>query len=123
MGRRVGTTRFADGSIQIDRHPAHVFYLSNPPFSLTDAMSVLLQLKIFATIASLSGAILLIKPAILLKSPLDPIIVRWAGLPSSNADPAAVAPAGIAISAIGMIYWCAIWSGDDKLVLVSGTSA
>ena len=86
-------------------------------------MSVLLQLKIFATIASISGALLLIKPAILLKSPLDPIIVRWTGLPSSNADPAAIAPAAIAISAIGMIYWCAIWSGDDKFVMVSGKFA
>src|SRR5271170_5442084 len=86
-------------------------------------MSVLLQLKIFATIASLSGAILLINPAILLQSPLDPMIVRWTGLPSSKADPAALAPAGIAISAIGMVYWCAIWSGDDKFVMVSGTFA
>jgi len=85
-------------------------------------MSVLTQLKIFATIASISGATLLINPALILKSPLDPIMMRLTGLPSSTADPAALAPAGIAISAIGMIYWCAIWSGDDKFVMVSGSS-
>ena len=83
-------------------------------------MSVQLQLKIFATIASVSGAILLVKPALILQSPLEPHISRLTGLPSIKADSSTLAPAGIAISAIGFIYWATIWSGDDKFVKISG---
>ena len=85
-------------------------------------MSVLVQLKIFAIICTVCGTTLLVNPELLLKSPLDPIVARYTGLPSLTADPAALAPSGIAIFAIGLIYWCAIWSGDDKFVMISGTS-
>ena len=59
-------------------------------------------------------ATLLINPALILKSSLDPIMVRLAGLLSSTADPAALAPAGIAISAIDMIYFLTIGKIDPK---------
>ena len=83
-------------------------------------MSVLLQLQIFATLCTVSGATLLIRPELLLRSPIDDAIVRLTGLPSSSVDPVALAPAAIPICAIGYIYWAAIWSGDDKLVRFSG---
>lgn len=83
-------------------------------------MPVLLQLILFAILCSVSGIILLVDPALLLRSPLERTIARLTGLPSSTADPAALAPAGIAICAIGYIYWAAIWSGDDKFVRYSG---
>lgn len=41
-------------------------------------------------------------------------MVRLAGLLSSTADPAALAPAGIAISAIDMIYFLTIGKIDPK---------
>jgi hypothetical protein len=86
-------------------------------------MSVLLQLKLFSTIAILSGIILLTYPSLLLRSPLEPAIVRLTGLPSSTIDQAALAVAAIPITAIGYIYWCSIWSGDDKFVRASGISS
>jgi hypothetical protein len=85
-------------------------------------MSVLLQLEIFAGVAIGSGLCLLTKPSLLLRSPLEPYLTRYTGLPSTTTNPADLTIAAIPIMAIGFIYSCAIWSGDDKFVRVSGTS-
>jgi len=83
-------------------------------------MSVATQVGIHATICTLSGFTLLLKPSLLLRSPLDPIISRFTGLPPTPIVPAALAPAAIAILAIGLMHWNSVWSGDDKLARASG---
>jgi hypothetical protein len=92
------------------------------PTSSTHKMSVEFQLTLFATVGTISGLALLINPSLLINSPLEPHIVRLTGLPSTVPDPAALAPAGIAILAIGTINFCAVYSGDDKFAQFVGIS-
>jgi len=93
--------------------------LAIPPH-LPHKMSVEFQLILFATVCTISGFALLINPSLLLNSPLEPHIVRLTGLPSTVPDPATLAPAGIAILAIGAINFCAVYSGDDKFAQFVG---
>jgi hypothetical protein len=85
-------------------------------------MSVPFQLNLFAAICTATGMTLLIRPSVLLNSPIEPFLHKVTGLPSLAADPATLAPAGVAIAAIGVIYWCAIYSGDDKFARNAGTT-
>jgi hypothetical protein len=83
-------------------------------------MSVLLQLRTFAAIAIGSGGLLLIKPTLVLRSPLEPYLRSWTGLPSTPLEPLTLAVGAIPIIAIGVIYCAAMITGDEKLVRFSG---
>jgi hypothetical protein len=84
-------------------------------------MSVLLQLRAFASLAIGVGGLLVIKPTVILRSPLEPYLRSWTGLPSTPLEPLTLAIAAIPIIAIGAIYCAAMLTGDEKLVRFSGT--
>jgi hypothetical protein len=102
---------------QINARHRHLFAKF---FSVT-TMSVLLQMKLFAGVCTVSGITLLTRPSLILRSPLEPSIVRLTRLSSSTLDPAALAVAALPIMSIGNIFWASIWSGDEKFVKISGT--
>lgn len=83
-------------------------------------MSVVFQLQIFSTLAIFSGLLLLTKPEWLLRSPLEPYLTYYTGLPSTTINRGDLTLTAIPIMAIGVIYACSVWSGDDKFVRVSG---
>jgi hypothetical protein len=83
-------------------------------------MSVLLQLRVFASLAIGGGGLLVIKPTLILRSPLEPYLRSWTGLPSTPLEPLTLSIAAIPIIAIGAIYCAAMITGDEKLVRFSG---
>jgi hypothetical protein len=127
--RELGVTHPPSGqSTQILPHttsthppPCLLILLHQDTFQPITTMSVLFQLKLFSSVAILSGVTLLTKPAVLLRSPLEPYLTCYTKLPSTTINPPDLTIAAIPIMAIGFIYACSIWSGDDKFVRISGT--
>ena len=85
-------------------------------------MSVPLQLGLFSSLAFASGTTLLVRPSIILRSPLEPYLRALTGLPSTPLDNQLLAIAAIPIFAIGLIYFAVILTGDEKFVRFSGKS-
>ena len=85
-------------------------------------MSVRLQLVLFSSLAFASGTTLLIRPSIIVRSPLETHLRALTGLSSTPLDNQLLAIAAIPIFAIGLIYCAVIFTGDEKFVRFSGKS-
>jgi len=83
-------------------------------------MTVTANVASHATICVISGIVLLLKPELLLRSPLEPYVVQWTGLPSAPLDRQALALTAIPVIALGYIHWMIIYTGDANMVRVSG---
>jgi hypothetical protein len=84
-------------------------------------MSITTNLTIHATICVVAGIVLLVKPELVLNTPLDPYVVKWTRLPTTVIDRTVRAVVAIPIIAIGFINAMIVYTGDINMVRVSCT--